>query len=104
MGSAATKYNFDAMENCRQKIATEAGQVGSIGDGFGGVHVDGSICGDLPSSGALVSAIGKADSTMQSEFHKAEDLLNSLNTAISKIIDVVHTQDADNAAAFNKAH
>lgn len=104
VGSPATKYNLDAMETCRQKIATEAGQVGAIGDGFGKVHIDSNICGELPSAGQLTSAVSKADSTMQSEFRKAEDLLNNLNSSIGKIMDVVQHQDTANAQSLRGAH
>lgn len=103
MGSPATKYNLDAMETCRQKIATEAGQVGAIGDGFGHAHVDSSLCGELPSAGRLISSLNKADSTMQAEFRKAEDLLSSLNTAIGSIIDAVQHQDTANAQVLRGA-
>lgn len=103
MGSPATKYNLDAIETCRQKIAAEAGQVGAIGDGFGNVHIDSTLCGDLPSAGALRSALSKADSLMQGEFRKAEDLLNSLNTSIGKIMDAVQHQDTANAQTLRGA-
>jgi hypothetical protein len=88
---AATKFNTEAMEQCRTTVSSQAGQFGAIGDGFSSQYGNPDIFGKLGSSGAISAAVSAMDQTGAQEFEAAEKVLRKAEGAL----DTIQTSVAD---------
>ncbi|RDI29775.1 hypothetical protein [Lentzea flaviverrucosa] len=88
---AATKFNTEAMEQCRTTVSSQAGQFGAIGDGFSGQYGNPDIFGKLGSSGAISAAVSAMDQAGTQEFEAAEKVLRKAEGAL----DTIQTSVAD---------
>ncbi|MET9228696.1 hypothetical protein [Lentzea sp. NPDC003310] len=82
---AATRFNTEAMEQCRTTVSSQAGQFGAIGDGFSGQYGNSDIFGKLGSSGAISGAVSALDQAGAQEFDAAEKVLRKVEGVLDKI-------------------
>ena len=88
---APTRFNAEAVEQCRTTVSSQAGQFGAIGDGFSGQYGNPDIFGKLGSSGAISGAVSAMDQIGAQEFEAAEKVLRKVESAL----DAVQTDVAD---------
>ncbi|WP_434452208.1 hypothetical protein [Lentzea sp. E54] len=82
---AVTKYNTEAMEQCRTTVSSQAGQFGAIGDGFSNQYGNPDIFGKLSASGTISGAVTAMDQAGTQEFESAEKVLRKVEGALDAI-------------------
>jgi hypothetical protein len=97
---AVAKFNAEAMEQCRSTASSQAGQFGTVGDGFANLYGNPDIFGKLASSGAVASAASGLDEAAGTEFAAAETLLGKVDRALDKIQQAVVDIDDQGADHF----
>jgi hypothetical protein len=93
----ATKYNFDAIEACRGAMSTQAGQYGSVGDGFQGGTTSADVFGRLDASAGFASAIDGFSNAVHGELQAAEALLRKVESSLDSIETTLQDQEKSNA-------
>lgn len=93
---AATKFNTEAMEQCRTTVSSQAGQFGAIGDGFSNQYGNPDIFGKLGASGAISGAVTAMDQVGAQEFEAAEKVLRKVEGAIDAIRTTVENVEEAN--------
>ncbi|HEY0498917.1 MAG TPA: hypothetical protein VGD48_24460 [Kutzneria sp.] len=93
----ATKYNFDAIDACRGAMSTQAGQYGSVGDGFQGGATSADVFGHLDASAGFASAIDGFSSAVHGELQAAEALLRKVESSLDSIETTLQDQEKANA-------
>ncbi|SER36298.1 hypothetical protein SAMN04488000_108193 [Lentzea albida] len=82
---APTRFNAEAIEQCRTTVSSQAGQFGAVGDGFSGQYGNSDIFGKLGSSGAISGAVSGMDEAGAREFDAAEKVLRKVEGALDAI-------------------
>lgn len=82
-------YNLEAINNCMTTVQNFKPKFGQIADSFHNVPSDPGAYGELPSSGAVSSAVDEVNRLMLSEFDKAEQLLDGIARALDAVIQSV---------------
>lgn len=96
-GGDVAKYNLDAINSCMTSVQGFKPKYGSIADSFHNVPSDAGAYGQLPSSGAVSSAVDQVNSLMSGQFDKAEQLLDGIARALDSVIQSVQNVEENNA-------
>lgn len=89
MGTMATDYNLQAIEQCRAAVGGQAGPMAAAGDNLP-LDADAGTFGDLPSSAALANAVRTFARTASDELDRAGALLGNIDRALDSIGQSVH--------------
>jgi hypothetical protein len=100
MGMAVTKFNSEALDQCRTTVKAQSSQFGSLGDGFKDPSVNAAMFGKLPSSNGLASAAGAANGTFGGELHGAESLLGKVERALDAVQSSVEGTERHNTTGL----
>jgi hypothetical protein len=93
---AISKYNADAIEQCRTMASTQASQFGGLGDGFGHAGGNPSIFGKLANAAGLSGAVDTLNGTASTEFAAAEGLLGKVERALDAVLTTAaNAEDAN---------
>jgi hypothetical protein len=90
-------YNLDAINNCMTTVQGLKPKFGEIADSFHSVPSDAAAYGQLPSSGAVSSAVDQVNQLMFGEFDKAEQLLDQIARALDAVVQSVQNAETQNA-------
>ncbi|MCE7005306.1 hypothetical protein LWC34_21100 [Kibdelosporangium philippinense] len=93
-------YNLAAINNCMTTVQNFKPKFGQIADSFTGVPSDPGAYGELPSSGAVSSAVDVVNKLMQSEFEKAESLLDGIARSLDAVIQSVQNVEQHTAKTY----
>lgn len=93
--AGVARLNAEAMEGCRTTVSAQAGHLGGVGDGMGGVDLPAGALGRLDAAGALSGAVSQFRQKLTREFQAAEQLL----IGVERALDTVQTSMADVEAA-----
>ncbi len=93
--AGVARFNAEAMEGCRTAVSAQAGHLGGIGDGLGGLELPAGALGRLGAAGALSGAVSEFRRKLTQEFQAAEQLL----IGVERALDAVQTSVADVEAA-----
>jgi hypothetical protein len=99
---AVSKYNADAIEQCRTMASTQASQFGGLGDGFAHVGGDAAIFGKLGNSAGLSAAVDRLNGTTAAEFAAAEGLLGKVERALDAVLTTAANAEDANRHTFQQ--
>ncbi|GDY32116.1 hypothetical protein [Gandjariella thermophila] len=99
---AVSKYNADAIEQCRTMASTQASQFGGLGDGFAHVGGNAAIFGKLANSAGLSAAVDSLNGTAAAEFAAAERLLGKVERALDAVLSSVGNVEDANRHTFRR--
>jgi hypothetical protein len=89
--------NTEALDQCRQAVAAEAGHLGGAGDTFSAGGCPSSVFGRLAAAAAMAGAVDAVGSRMRSELDAAERLLRDVERAIGAVEKSVRDVDDESA-------
>ncbi len=100
-GGDVADYNLEAINNCMTTVQNFKPKFGQIADSFTGVSSDPGAYGELPSSGAVSSAVDAVNKLMLGEFEKAEQLLDGVARALDAVIQSVQNVEQHTAKTYS---
>jgi hypothetical protein len=94
------KYNTDAINACMRKAQDYKPKFGGIADKFPEVCTNPALYGQLPSSGAVYSAVDAVNSLMHKEIGAAETKLDQVARALDAVVQSVGNTETNNVTSM----
>ena len=97
--ASTISYNLHQLDGFRTAASSEAGRIGSIGDGLN-LHASASMFGQNGGASALSSAVSTLADRLQQEFTKAETLLRDVSRSIDAVQSAIEEADRNGKRTF----
>jgi hypothetical protein len=94
-------YNIDAINACMSKAQDYSTKFRDIGDTFENATIDAGALGELPSSGAVATAINNLSTAMSQEFEAAFSRLEQVARALDAVSTSAHNAEEENVRTMS---
>lgn len=94
-------YNIDAINACMSMAQDYSTKFRDIGDTFENVIIDAGALGELPSSGAVATAINNLSTAMSQEFEAAYTRLDQVARALDAVSQSAHNAEDENVRTMS---
>jgi hypothetical protein len=95
------KYNIDAINACMSKAQDYSTRFRDVGDTFENATVPAGALGELPSSGAVSSAMDNLNAAMNKEFDAAFNRLDQVAHALDAVCVSAQNVESENARSMS---